>query len=587
MTVTTVEVRQIHNGQQLRDGVGQRFVYSKNLTQDLLINLATYVCEHFVDVDSAVCQGLSRQYRDELLYVVKEMVFNPPVFCEMFITECGAHVDFGNWSVTLPEVPKNQTYPKYPIKRPNMRVLQLTDIHIDSDYIVGSVANCKSFICCHTDSVTVTGTKPIPAGFWGAQSACDMPLRTVENMLQHIGRTEKFDYILVSGDFVAHTDWNCTKEHHLSVIRTLSELLDHYFPETPKFYALGNHDSVPVNSFAPHYVPNKYQPNWVYKQLWEMQNRWISSDQKDSVRYRGSYSTKIMRGLRLISLNTGYCETTNLWVYINQTDPDGTMTWLVEQLAAAEARGEYVHIMAHIPPGDGECLESWSRNYYRVVNRFSKTITAQFFGHIHVDSFSVFYENMNDDTSEPTNFLFSAPSVSTYAGLNPAYRIYEVVAGNQFEVFDYSTYFLNLSLADGKKDLQWEFLYSAKETYGLQEISAKSMNSLIDKIITDDRIKQQFIRRFKRFETIIYFVLIIDQKLQIIVCRNTVRRDDYECDNACVHDTICALKKAHHNDSLCLHTPNYALFSRRPHIANQVNELAYQILSRFSILRLN
>jgi len=55
--------------------------------------------------------------------------------------------------------------------------------------------------------------------------------------------------------------------------------------------------------------------------------------------------------LKLLSLNTGYCETTNFFLYLNQTDPDGTMSWLVDELYASELNGESVHIMSHIPPG--------------------------------------------------------------------------------------------------------------------------------------------------------------------------------------------------------------------------------------------
>ena len=39
-----------------------------------------------------------------------------------------------------------------------------------------------------------------------------------------------------------------------------------------------------------------------------------------------------MDGLKLISLNTGFCESTNFFLYINQSDPDATMTWLVSEL---------------------------------------------------------------------------------------------------------------------------------------------------------------------------------------------------------------------------------------------------------------
>lgn len=57
-------------------------------------------------------------------------------------------------------------------------------------------------------------------------------------------------------------------------------------------------------------------------------------------------------------------------IYLNQTDPDGSLSWLVKELFKCEYDGTFAHIMAHIPPSDLECLESWVINYYRIVNRF-------------------------------------------------------------------------------------------------------------------------------------------------------------------------------------------------------------------------
>ena len=36
-------------------------------------------------------------------------------------------------------------------------------------------------------------------------------------------------------------------------------------------------------------------------------------------------------------------------MFLNQTDPDGTMTWFANQLLDAEKSGDVVQILAHIP----------------------------------------------------------------------------------------------------------------------------------------------------------------------------------------------------------------------------------------------
>jgi hypothetical protein len=46
------------------------------------------------------------------------------------------------------------------------------------------------------------------------------------------------------------------------------------------------------------------------------------------------------------------------------------MTWLSNQLLDAEKAKDKVQILAHIPGGSDEAFQSWSINYYNLVNRF-------------------------------------------------------------------------------------------------------------------------------------------------------------------------------------------------------------------------
>lgn len=55
------------------------------------------------------------------------------------------------------------------------------------------------------------------------------------------------------------------------------------------------------------------------------------------------------------------------------------MSWLITQVAEAEAVGDKVQIIAHIPPGESEAFESWSLVYYNMVNRYDfKKLTFEF-----------------------------------------------------------------------------------------------------------------------------------------------------------------------------------------------------------------
>ncbi|VDK89165.1 unnamed protein product [Litomosoides sigmodontis] len=515
-----------------------RSIYKENRTRESLIDIATFICQYFVHYESVLCNGLAKQFREEIFYVIEQLLLQPGTLCAMFMEHCrDSRTDASSWNIALPPKQPDQQYPSYrSLRESNLRVLHITDLHLDPKYTPGSEANCSSELCCHAESKSTGPIITQPSGYWGTPAACDMPYRTVENMLQNIQELGKIDYVLVGGDYESHMDWTYTKEGHLETIRNLSKILHKYFKNTPIYWTLGNHEGVPVDSFAPHYVPEKYRPQWLYDELQRLQGALLDAKSMESVKYRGSYAVQLYPGLRLISLNSGYCETSNFWLRINETDPDGTLSWLVGELRGAEVDGQYVHILSHIPPGDGECVESWARNYYNIVARFSKTIQAQFFGHIHIDSFTVFYENMNDDSSRPISVLYATPSVTTFKHLNPAFRIYEIQPGANYRVVNFHTYFLNLTQIIGLNATPpvWQLLYSAKEEYALNDLSPTSWDRLINKIIYEKSTYDRFIR-------------------------NSVRRDNFACEGKCRYDAICILRKGHHNATLCNHLfPSYS-----------------------------
>lgn len=72
-----------------------------------------------------------------------------------------------------------------------INVLQLSDLHYDFEYLADSVANCNNPICCQKNSITNFNQTKQFAGYWGTASNCDIPFRTIINMLQHINKTHK------------------------------------------------------------------------------------------------------------------------------------------------------------------------------------------------------------------------------------------------------------------------------------------------------------------------------------------------------------------------------------------------------------
>jgi sphingomyelin phosphodiesterase len=528
---------------------GFKFAYERNVTSDKIIDFAIFICKTFTHHEPLVCQGMTSQFRAQFLYVVEKLIFAPEQLCGMLMNDCGTpHNPFNsNWSIPLTPKPEISPYLNRESKspglttrqgKPTFRVLQLSDLHFDIFYQPGAEAICLDPICCQADSTNMHQKNPKtrnhiikPAGYWGTIGKCDIPYWTIENMLKHINQTEKnIDYIMLSGDYMSHKDWSYTRQDHLNIIKNLTDLIEKYFPETPTFWTIGNHEGVPVNTFGPHFVPKQFRPQWLYSAVYNSGKKWLNAKNAKEMIYRASYAIKLSPKLKLITVNTGYCETTNFFLYLNQVDPDTTLAWLAKELQKAESNGEYVHILAHIPPGDGECLQGWARNYYRIVQRFSETIRGQFFGHTHWDSFALFYEDMNDPFSKAINVLYTAPSVTTFEDLNPAYRIYTVegdVEGSKHDILEYETHFFNLSKAEEGHEPNWELLYNAKDEYNMPNLSPESWQKVSEKLRTNLPFYEKFLK-------------------------NYARRDDYRCDLECRHELLCSMRASHHNrTALC------------------------------------
>ena len=63
-----------------------------------------------------------------------------------------------------------------------MKILQLSDPHVDLDYAVGSEAHCGMPMCCHASQ----GEGDDTAGTYGALADCDIPMTTLELTLDWI-----------------------------------------------------------------------------------------------------------------------------------------------------------------------------------------------------------------------------------------------------------------------------------------------------------------------------------------------------------------------------------------------------------------
>ena len=155
-----------------------------------------------------------------------------------------------------------------------VKVLHLSDFHIDPRYSTGSEANCSGSFCCRTN-VHATGKSlgqiSLPAPLFGAYE-CDTPYYLGLAALQAIAPLtgthgqNSAAWTIYTGDLVSHDPQNQLSRSYTEYAETSVYSLFKEYIGSPVFPVLGNHDSNPEAIDAPHSLPGPLgqQFSWNY-----------------------------------------------------------------------------------------------------------------------------------------------------------------------------------------------------------------------------------------------------------------------------------------------------------------------------------
>ncbi|KAJ5115155.1 hypothetical protein NUU61_000914 [Penicillium alfredii] len=383
--------------------------------------------------------------------------------------------------------PAHAHVPKASGKR--VKVLHLSDFHLDSRFAVSSEANCSASMCCRSNKYNdLSKSKALlPAPAYGSFK-CDSPYDLVLAVLQAIGPLtgtgkgkgkDSLAWTLYTGDMVSHDPESQDSREYVEYTEaSVYSLLKKYITG-PVFAALGNHDTSPANVDSPHNLPGRLgeQQSWHYEHvagMWQHEG-WITREAADQARtHYGGYSIKTHYGLRIITWNTDLWYSNNYLNFINTTNPDnsGVFSWMIHELQKAEDAGERVWIMGHVLSGwDGtNPMPNPSNLFYQIVERYSPHVIANvFFGHTHEDQFMVYYAN-NGTTQNAKNALATGwvgPSVTPLTNMNSGFRMYEVDTGD-FNIYEAYTFFSNVSDYPALQHTgpTFKLEYSTRDTYG-------------------------------------------------------------------------------------------------------------------------
>ncbi|TDL22759.1 sphingomyelin phosphodiesterase [Rickenella mellea] len=414
------------------------------------------------------------------------------------------------YNVSFPSSPPDNPRKFHSYGRPPFKSVHISDIHIDQFYTVGAEANCTRGICCRNYGDD-TGRITEPAGPFG-HGRCDTPPALADSMFEAIRRIDPSPIMtLLTGDIVDHANWLNTRSVVEHELRESSKQLHAGLKSTGRLYgSLGNHDTSPTNAFPRSTSQNATNSQWVFDLISDDWESWIGPHAALNLRlHSGSYAiTHAGTNLRVISLNTQYWYSGNLWLYDSdefQPDPNGLLQFLVEELQAAEDAGLRAWVIGHISPGRADFMRDQSNYYDQIVQRYKNTIAAQFFGHSHADQFQVAYSDYSARTAEnAVSFGLIAPSLTPTNGY-PAFTVYDVDP-DSYEVMDAKVYIANISDPTFQDKPHWELYYSARESYGslvgnftsLDSLNATFWHKVTEAFASNDTAFQMYMSRISR-----------------------------------------------------------------------------------------
>jgi len=479
-------------------------------------------CEMFNLQTEEVCGGLFDTNWDTIEYIIRNSEIDSKTFCSLFLQFNFCNVDSPDYDWEL-DIDKNGPVingPKtdFPGKSQNdLHILHLTDVHHDPLYMPGTLAECAEPICCQRHKEFAQENPEKAAGYWGDYRDCDPPWHSVEDALQHIKATHsKIDFIYQTGDIIDHMVWNTSFERNNQILTKMSDALEQTFPNIKVYPCIGNHEPHPLNAFSPPDAPDHVSTRRLYEHLYNDWSRWLPESTKETILTGGYYTVTPKPGFRIISLNNNDCYIDNWWIFHRGTDAQAQLLWLHDTLLEAEENGENVHILAHIPSGDGSCWITWSREYNRIIERFNHIISGIFNGHSHKDEMNVHYSR----NGHAIGISWNGGSLTTFSFKNPNYRMYEVEP-KTMQVVDHETWIYNLTEANLKaeKSPNWFKEYTFSEEF-TSDLSPAGLDKLLDSMAENPNLLRKFWR---------YKMTTADPKI----------KDG--CGRSCLMSTICRL----------------------------------------------
>lgn len=454
-----------------------------------------------------VCRGIIHMYAPTTWPIILAGVVQPDVLCRLANVCADDSNELDALRLDLRRLRDTLAAPSRPLAKrvvkpvraaagKTLRILHVSDLHVDTMYITGGNSDCDTPLCCRSmDGANATNA----ASVWGEYS-CDLSPTMFSSWQSAVANLQPpVDAVVVTGDLTPHDIWNETAALQLARINAVnSAVMSTFKGIAPVFMVLGNHDTVACDLFSTH------AKDWLHHDDF----RWLLDDIGSSwtlppsalatLRQGGFYSAPIVPGLKLLAINTNGWNGNNVYVWLNDTKMTQMVQWFAQELASSEASGEKVVVAGHIQLriAATDLLGSVTNDMLNLLVRYNRTIVGQMFGHTHHDEFQLVRPAGSSFRAPAVGVQFVAPSLTTFTNINPSFRVFELDPST-FEFLDFEQYRANLDETIQNNGASWDVAYRATEAYGVPDLTPQSMQSLVDRFINNNTLFTIYAENFR------------------------------------------------------------------------------------------
>ena len=381
----------------------------------------------------------------------------------------------------LSDKPTNKTKEKINKNSKNLKMLQITDLHIDLNYKVGSKAICDKPMCCR-DPPKEGDTEL--AGKFGYEGECDINKDLFQSFIDYAYEL-KPDFIIWTGDNSPHDTWEGSQEKVIEATKVLRDMINEKFNyEIPIFPVLGNHEVYPNDLF--NVTDGKKN---LLLEMADMYKNYLSEEAYETFKEKGYYSMLLPNtNLRIISINCFYCDSWNYYlINNNKSDAKQMLKWLEETLRSSEENNEYVYILNHFPLNADFSLIECARRFIALYDRYEYIIRGIFSGHTHHHDIVPVYSYFNRTKITHLNYVSS--SLTTHSHQLPSFSIFNIDS-TTFQIKDYDVYIFNMNQSNILLKPIWYKSYTATSLFNVEDMS--DVYKIINKDVEGDYIIKEY-----------------------------------------------------------------------------------------------